>query len=311
MNDDTLISKCFFFETSAHQASKNLDSLIVFCIVLHTLSFIPAAIGNGIISLTTCKSPSLQKPSFVLLGCTAFADALTGFIAQPIAMASFVVKLRKQFPSACYLDAVKECLGWLLGGISLSILALLSIERYLVLHLGLPRYCAVISVRRVLVVVAMFSVSLIIMEVLRFHVLSNKSYVVIHLPFMFLGLLTLPLSYLRIHRHIRRRTLIIEPKPSQQLQEMNSFDIKKYERVTSAVLFIVCFYWLFFAPFVCVLVAYLILGFTERIEGAYYITTTIVLTSAAVNPILYCWKLRALRRAVVKNVKKLFYLSSD
>ena len=30
-----------------------------------------------------------------------------------------------------------------------------------------------------------------------------------------------------------------------------------------------------------------------------------------VNPILYCWKLRALRRAVVKNVKKLFYLSSD
>ena len=30
-----------------------------------------------------------------------------------------------------------------------------------------------------------------------------------------------------------------------------------------------------------------------------------------VNPILRCWKLRALRRAVVENVKKLFYLSSD
>ena len=29
-----------------------------------------------------------------------------------------------------------------------------------------------------------------------------------------------------------------------------------------------------------------------------------------VNPILRFWKLRALRRAVVKNVKKLFYLSS-
>ena len=43
MNDDALISKCFFLETSAHQASKNLDSLIVFCIVLHALSFIPAA----------------------------------------------------------------------------------------------------------------------------------------------------------------------------------------------------------------------------------------------------------------------------
>ena len=30
-----------------------------------------------------------------------------------------------------------------------------------------------------------------------------------------------------------------------------------------------------------------------------------------VNPILRCWKLRTLRRAVVENVKKLFYLSSD
>ena len=36
-----------------------------------------------------------------------------------------------------------------------------------------------------------------------------------------------------------------------------------------------------------------------------------VLGRPKTHPNLRCWKLRALRRAVVKNVKKLFYLSSD
>ena len=309
-NNNTSTSKCFFLETAPRQASNHLDSLNMFCLVLHALSFIPAVIGNGLITLTTFKSPSLQKPSFVLLSCAAFADSLTGFLAQPIAMASFVAKLRRQFSHACWLDVIKECLGWLFGGISVSILALLSIERYLVLQLGL-RYCAVVTVKRVLLVVAFFWLSLLILGTLRFYVLSNKTYVAIHLPFMFLGLLILTISYLRIHRCITRRRFIIKPNSSEQVQEEMSFDIRKYKKITLAVFYIVCFYWLFFAPFVCVLVSYLLLGFTERIEGAYYITTTVVLTNAAVNPFLYCWRLRALRQAVLKTVKQILHLNSE
>lgn len=307
LNNST--AKCFFIETASLQTWENLDSLNIFCVVLHALSFLPAAIGNAVITVTTFKTPSLQKPSFVLLSCAAFADSLTGFLAQPVAMASFVAKLRRQFTQACWLDVIKECLGWLFGGISVSILALLSVERYLVLYLGL-RYYAVVTVKRLLLIVAVFWFSMMSLGILRFYALSNKTFVAIQLPFMFLGLLILTASYCRINHCIKQHRLI-EPAPSEQDLEASSFDIGKYKKITLAVFYIVCFYWLFLAPFVCVLVAYLFVGFTERIEGAYYVTTTVVLVNAAVNPVLYCWRLRTLRQAVWKNVKQILHLESE
>lgn len=307
-SNDTSTTKCFFIETANRQPSGQQDSLNILCVALHVVSFLPAAIGNGVITITIFKTPSLQKPSFVLLSCAAFADSLTGFLVQPVAIASFVAKLQRQFPHACLLDVIKECLGWSFGGISVSILALLSVERYLVLHLGL-RYCTVVTVKRLILIVVMFWFSLIILGILRFHALSNKTYVAIHLPFMFLSLLILTVSYCRIYYCIKRQR-IIGPSSSIQDQQASSFDIGKYKKITSAVLYIVCCYWLFFAPFVCVLVTYLLSGFTEHVEGAYNVTTTVVLTNAAVNPVLYCWRLRALRQAAWRNIKQILRMES-
>lgn len=306
MSNDTSPTGCFFIELTP-RPTKYFDSLYLVCLILHAVSFLPAAIGNGFVTLTTIKTPSLQKPSFVLLSCAAFADSLTGFLAQPVAMASFAAKLRRQFSAACWLDVVKECLGWLFGGISVSILAFLSVERYLALRLGL-RYQTVITVKRVLLIVIFFWLALLILGTFRFLVISNKTYVAIHLPFMFLSLLILTATYCRIYFFIKRHRLKLSPAENQK---PNSFDVAKYKKITLAVLYIVCFYWLFFAPFVCVLFAYLLSGFTERVEGAYYITTTLIRANAAVNPLLYCWKLRALRQAVWKNIKDILHLHSE
>ena len=126
--------------------------------------------------------------------------------------------------------------------------------------------------------------------------------------FMFLSLIILTATYCKIHLFIKRHRLKLSPAENQK---PNSFDVARYKKITLAVLYIVCFYWLFFAPFVCVLLAFLLSGFTERIEGAYYITTTLILANASINPLLYCWKLRALRQAVLKYIKGILHLHSD
>lgn len=303
---NTTSGTCFFLETT-HQPSKYFDALNLACLILHAVSFLPAAIGIGVVTLTTYKTPSLQKPSFVLLSSAALADSLTGLLVQPVAMASFAAKMRRQFSAACWLDVIKECLGWLFGGISVSILALLSVERYLALHLGL-RYQAVITMKRVLQTVAVFWLILLVLGVLRLLVISNKAFVAIHLPFMFLTLLVLTATYSRIHHFIKRHRLKLSPAENQ---ELSAFDLAKYKKITWALLYIIGVYWLFFAPFVCVLVVYLSSGFTKSVEGAYYVTTTFILVNAAVNPVLYCWKLRALRQAVWKNVKQILHLDSE
>lgn len=302
-NTSATLTTCFFLDTTS-EPSEQFDSLILACFVLHSVSFIPAALGNGVVAITTLKTPSLHKPSFLLLSCAAMADSLTGFLAQPVAMASFAAKLRRQFSTACQLDVVKECLGWLFSGMSVSILALLSVERYLVLRLG-TRHRSVVTVKRVFMAVTSFWLSLVTLEILRFVSLNNKTFTAIHVPFMFLSLVILTATYYQIHRYIKQQSLKLTPADNRHAQ---SFDLAKYKKITLAVLYIVSFYWIFFAPFVCVLVAYLILGFSKTVEGAYYITTTLILANAAINPFLYCWKLRALRKAVLINLKSRLHL---
>lgn len=56
----------------------------------------------------------------------------------------------------------------------------------------------------------------------------------------------------------------------------------------------------------CVLVVLLMRGLTEAVQGAYDVSTTIVLANAAVNPVLYYWRLRVLRKAVWKKIMRLF-----
>lgn len=205
-------STCFFFETISRQYSDHSKILKIFCVVLHALTFVLVAFDNGLIVLTTFKNPSFQKPSFVLLSCAAFADFLTGFLAQPVAVAHFVTKLRQQTSLSCLLGVMKEPLGWLFSGISVSILAILSVERHLVLHLGL-RYGRIVTIKRLFLIYWIFWLSLIFLAVLRFHVLSNNVYVLCHLPFMFLCLFILTLSYCRINYCIRKHGLV-EPSTS-------------------------------------------------------------------------------------------------
>ena len=304
MLENSSRAQCFFLEVKA-QTPQYIDALHWLCILLHGCSCLPAAFGNGIITLTLWKTPSLQRPSFILLSWTAFADALTGLLAQPVAIASFVSKLQRRLSVACVLDVAKESLAWLFSGVSVSILALLSVERYLVLYLGFD-YRTVVTTTRLMLIVVTFWASLIVLAMLRFSVIRNETYVAIHLPFMFLGLVLLTATYCRIHQCITRR----KTQTCPENQDPDSFDIVKYKKITSAVFYIVCFYWLFFAPFVFVLVVYLLAGFTDAVEGAYNVTATLVLTNAAVNPVLYCWRLRVLRKAVFKETKRLLHLNS-
>jgi len=70
------------------------------------------------------------------------------------------------------------------------------------------------------------------------------------------------------------------------------------------VVYIVGLFWLCYLPFARVLVIYLIAGNNSSIRTAYCVTATMVFSNSVVNPGLYCWRIREIRHALLKCVRR-------
>ena len=109
-----------------------------------TLS-ITAFLGNILIILALKRVSSLHRPSMLLLGCLAITDLCMDLTTQPLFVAYI---MSQEHPMLCYcISILFTRLSIIIGGVSLSTLAAISVHRLLALLLGL-RYRHVVTLRR-------------------------------------------------------------------------------------------------------------------------------------------------------------------
>ena len=110
-----------------------------------TLS-ITAFLGNILILIALKRVSSLRPPSKLLLGCLASTDLCVGLITQPLFVAYI---MSPEHSTLCYyLSILFNRLSITLGGVSLSTLTAISVDRLLALLLGL-RYRDFVTLRSV------------------------------------------------------------------------------------------------------------------------------------------------------------------
>ena len=115
-------------------------------LVVNITLFITAFLGNILIIIVLKRVSSLRSASKLLLGCLASTDLCVGLITQPLFVAYI---LSPEHSMLCYyLSILFERLSVILGGVSVSTLTAISVERLLALLLGL-RYRQVVTLRRV------------------------------------------------------------------------------------------------------------------------------------------------------------------
>ncbi|XP_068739744.1 melanocyte-stimulating hormone receptor-like [Montipora capricornis] len=146
MNKSLVNTSCFFLTMNVGQTEATFMANVVTCILNLLLSPITCA-GNFIIVYVIWKSRVLHSPCFFLLGCLAAADFLVGVICQPSLVASRLAELQGNPSLICPLSMLQVMSAWITGGVSLFILALVSIDRLLALTLHL-RYNSIVTVSR-------------------------------------------------------------------------------------------------------------------------------------------------------------------
>ena len=279
---------------------------LTFLSVLNIFMSISAFLGNTLILVALRKESSLHPSSKLLLRSLATTDLFVGLVSEPMYAIYLMAMVSGSWTVCRYALDSLYIAGYILAPVSLLTLAAISVDRLLALLLGI-RYRQVVTLKRTYAVVICFWVVSIIASTLNFwNALIPLWYGNI---VTVLGLLTSISSYTKIFLKLRHHQTVVQANFQEQLSQATPLNVARYRKTVSSAL------WLQLTLVFCYL-PYGI-GATLRDQSksstvfyAFEFTTTLVFLNSTLNPILYCWKIRDVRRAVKETVRQL-YCSSN
>lgn len=112
-------------------------------------------------------------------------------------------------------------------------------------------------------------------------------------------------AYFRVYKIVKRhqsdiqkqRRISVEAPGGMQL------NIKKYQRSTSAMFLVFMLSFICYAPYPPIMVLLFKYGYTPNVKIAVEMSATIICINSTLNPLIYCLKLKEIRRAVMNLLK--------
>ena len=282
--------------TSAEVEALN-SSYIVNC-VLNVLLSLTAITLNGVTIQALRRTSSVPKPLKTLLLSLAASDLGVGLLCQPFYVALMVKWLQGNRESTCTLYTVFVFAMGLFSVPTFFGLMALSVDRFLAIHLHL-RYQELVTHERVFVAVISIWACNVLFSLARLWI-PKDVFFVMFIVIAFVCLLTTTLLYCKIYLAVRRHREQIEALQVQQGTEnderANAFGLRKSAVGTFYVylVFLVCY-----LPQTCRIIVVVVSGSSTFTKGLTYYCWTLIFLNSSLNPVIYCWKMRRIRRAVL------------
>ena len=279
-------------------------------IVLSTLNIflsITAFLGNTLIFTALRRKNSLYPPSKLLYRTLAITDLCVGVVVQPLCVA-YLMSVKNERWDICYNFYVALFVAsYILCAVSLFILTAISVDRLLALLLGL-RYRQVVTLKRTHIAVIGLWIMCIVGGASKtfWNTLITSWY--LHIVTVLCLVITIS-AYTKIflslrHNQIHVQNHVAQGQPSQAIP----LNIARYRKAVYSAL------WVQVTLFIC----YLPFGITQaltdlksvRFSSSVYLAKTFsfafVFLNSALNPLLYCWKIKEVRQAVKDTVREIY-----
>ena len=285
----------------SEEFTQGLDKQIICFSVINTVLAITTVVGNTVVLIALHKETSLHRPSKILLRNLVASDLCVGFVELPL-VGNCISMLQEQWRICEFFLHAYLMMAIICISVSLCTLAAISVDRLLALLLGL-RYRQVVTARRVYVVAIVLWI-LIGVGTAILTMFNTDAGGVVALSGIAMCLMTSTFCYTKIFFTLRnQRTQIHNSHPEQENQTI-SLNISRYRRTVSTTL------WLQMSVVFCYLPYLLLdsLAYRQSVKtpspsfySQYYSTVTLMCSNSTLNPILYCWKIKEVRR-VVKEI---------
>ena len=289
---------------------------------LNILLSIIAFLGNTLILIALHKESSLHPPSKLLFRNLATTDLCVGIIVEPLTATYFISAVKEWWNMCRFSYAATLIAGYILGSVSLFTLTAISVDRLLALLLGM-RYRQVVSLKRTyLIVFAAWIVSVVGTAMHFWHNLITIWYGMIGVS---LCLVTSFFSYAKIflalhQQQSRVQVLFHRRKFSQnfsgtlpqnqtqqqvQTQPRPSMNVERYRKTVSSALWVQMTLLVCFLPYGIIQALVAKRGHSSAVYLPKAYLLTLLYLNSSLNPILYSWKIREVRRAVKETVTQL------
>ncbi|XP_029209235.2 melanocortin receptor 3-like [Acropora millepora] len=275
--------------------NQELDNQRISLSVINILLGIATTVGNTVILIALHKETSLHKPSKVLLRNLVASDLYVGFV-QLVFGAYWISILQRRWQICRLVYFVLRPSGTISIAVSLWTITAISVDRLFALLLKF-RYRQVVTLRKVYVVaIASWVCNGICFPSLWYF--SHNAMKALFVPTIAVCLFTSAYCYIRIFIRLRHQHNQVSNLREIQNQQGRA-DVTRYRKTVSSAL------WLQLAMLFCYLPHLLLvsLAFRKYNPSSVLVTplgTTITLMffNSTLNPILYCWRIKEVRRAV-------------
>ena len=235
-------------------------------------------------------------------------DLLVGLISEP-SLASYYVLLAKKHHSTdlCfYFATISAAAFTTLSAVSLLTMTAISVDRLLALLLGL-RYRLIVTLRRVRALLTFFwivSLGFAVMMIWEFPIGKSHNYALILLC-IFISLF----CYLKIFFTLRHNQI-----QAQQQGQLNGggipFNIARYRKTVATAIWVEVTLIACYLPYSIVIAVIVYHGSSPFLDVIWESAVFLVCLNSSLNPILYCWRIKAVKQEVKNTIRQFLCLSN-
>lgn len=272
------------------------ERIVVIVCVLNVPLIVVCIISNVLVLAAIRRTPSLRsEPSTVFLASLAVSDLIIGLVVQPVVITECV------HPGNTVISHARTILPTLFGVISLSTMAIVSVDGFFALHYHL-RYADIITFRRALFTSASVWIVLFLLTGISFWKLSI--YFLTSAVIILICILISIFSYANIYRIVCHHHSQISGQ-QHAVTNVHSEQNRNMAKAKRNIKNTFIFHILRILGYSPVLIYMVILATSSEPSKEWILAETLAYLNSAINPFLFCWRIRELRESVFKMMKKI------
>ena len=242
----------------------------------------------------------------------AVADLGVGLLVQPLYVA-YLVMLKQENTQNSTFEIVSDLWGntaYFFTYASFFGVVALATDRFLAIHLHL-RYQELVTHRRIVAVVIFIWILSAILTILIGRTPNVEAFIVITVDS--LCYLTTAWFYFKIYLTVRHHSNQIHVL-QEQLAQNNGTDMRNAERERKAavgtfyvyVVFLICC-----LPLTCCMIIYLSIGPHTVLTNLELYTEMLTYLNSSLNPLIYSWKMKHVRHAIMEILRNILPYSHN
>ena len=271
------------------------------------------AIALNIITIQALrKTSSLPRTLKTLLLSLAASDLAVGLVGHPVFVADLIIQIQQNTSDNAYgtvFTIFSFFQNTLLTCASFFSVVAITVDRFLAIHLHL-RYQELVTHKRVIaVVISIWVISpflSLVFPAARLEWIPNRVPEIMFAARDAVCFITTGFLHYKIYASVRHHTGHIQALQVQE--EAQNREMKNAVRLRKTALATFYIYFLFLAcyvPIFCVNLAELLCDETALIRHLWNYVLTLMLSNSSLNPLIYSWKMRHIRHAVIDILRSI------